>query len=116
MGVSVAGSLNQGRALLEGRPDDRLSSTLAIWRGGGRWGGLVTALSGGMTMPTLPPPMLLLLAPFAPLFSRRVWRHAPVLVAGTILAPGRRTVAAALRATGLEQDQRFERCHRVLSR
>ena len=67
-------------------------------------------------MPPLPPAMLPLLAPFAPLFARRVWRHAPVLVIGTILAPGRRTVAAALRATGLEGGKRFERYHRVLSR
>src|SRR5438046_559727 len=69
-----------------------------------------------MTMPTLPPPMLLLLAPFAPLFSRRVWPSALVLVAGAILAPGARTVAAALRVVGLAQDRRFERYHRVLSR
>jgi DDE superfamily endonuclease len=67
-------------------------------------------------MPTLPPPMLLLLAPFAPLFSRRVWRSAVVLVAGAILAPGARTVAAALRVMGLAQDRRFARYHRVLSR
>jgi hypothetical protein len=60
--------------------------------------------------------MLLLLAPFAPLFSRRVWPSALVLVAGAILAPGARTVAAALRVVGLAQDRRFERYHRVLSR
>jgi hypothetical protein len=46
-------------------------------------------------MPTLPPAMLLLVAPFAPLFAARVWRHAQVLLGGAILAPGRRTVAAA---------------------
>lgn len=67
-------------------------------------------------MPTPPPAMLSVLAPFAPLFSRRVWRHALVLVVGTILAPGRRTVAAALRAAGLARGKRFERYHRVLSR
>jgi DDE superfamily endonuclease len=60
--------------------------------------------------------MLLTLAPIAPLFSRRVWRHALVLVAGAILAPGRRTVTAVLRAMGLERAGRFERYHRVLSR
>ncbi len=67
-------------------------------------------------MPTLPLAMLRLLAPFAPHFSRRVWSHALVLVAGAILAPGRRTVAAALRAMGLDQQARFERYHRVLNR
>src|SRR5215212_5880657 len=67
-------------------------------------------------MPTLPPAMLLLLAPFAPLFRSRVWRHAQVLLGGAILAPGRRTVAAALRVMGLERERRFERYHRVLNR
>jgi len=60
--------------------------------------------------------MLRLLAPFAPHFSGRVWCHVLVLVAGAILAPGRRTVTAALRAMGLEQQPRFERYHRVLNR
>src|SRR6266540_1080555 len=69
-----------------------------------------------MRMPTLPPAILLMLAPFAPSFSRRVWCHARVLVAGTLLTPGKRTVAAALRAMGLAQARRFERYHRVLSR
>src|SRR5918999_1748344 len=69
-----------------------------------------------MTMPTLPPAMLPLVAPFAPCFARRVWPHALVLLVGAILAPGRRTVAAALRAMGLAQDRRFVRYHRVLSR
>jgi hypothetical protein len=66
-------------------------------------------------MPTLPPPMIAVLAPFAPLFSRRVWPHAQVLLAGAILAPAHRTVAAALRVTGLAQVGRFHRYHRVLS-
>ena len=67
-------------------------------------------------MPTLPPASLLLLASFAPVFSRRVWRHALMLVAGTLLAPGKRTVTAALRVMGLAQERRFERYHRVLNR
>src|SRR6478672_7740950 len=69
-----------------------------------------------MTMPALPPSMVPLLAPFAPLFSRRGWHHALVLLVGTLLAPGRRTVAAALRAAGLANGKRFERDHRVLNR
>jgi DDE superfamily endonuclease len=67
-------------------------------------------------MRTLPPIMLHMLAPFAPCFSRRVWRHALVLVVGTLLAPGRRTVTAALRVLGLAGERRFERYHRVLNR
>ena len=67
-------------------------------------------------MLTLPPAMLTLLAPFAPLFHRRVWPYALGLVVGTLLAPGKRTVTAALRVLGLDHTRRFERYHRVLNR
>jgi DDE superfamily endonuclease len=65
---------------------------------------------------TLPTVMIRVLTPFAPLFSERVWQHAQVLLVGAILAPGRRTVSSALRAMGLDQEKRFHRYHRVLSR
>ncbi len=64
---------------------------------------------------TLPATMIRVLAPVAPLFSKRVWQHAQVLVAGAILAPGARTVSSTLRAMGLEREKRFHRYHRVLS-
>ncbi len=67
-------------------------------------------------MRTLPATMLQLLASFAPLFSARVFEHVGVLLAGAILAPGKRTVASALRAMGLDQERNFCRYHRVLSR
>ena len=67
-------------------------------------------------MPTLPATMLPVLIAFAPLFSARVWGHAQVLLAGAILAPAQRTVAAALRVTGLASVRQFHRYHRVLSR
>src|SRR5829696_5418848 len=67
-------------------------------------------------MRTLPIQMIRVLVPFVPLFSKRVWQHAQVLLAGAILAPGGRTVSSALRAMGLDQEQRFHRYHRVLSR
>jgi len=67
-------------------------------------------------MRTLPTTLIRVLAPFAPLFSRRVFQHAQTLVAGAILAPGRRTVSSALLAIGLDQEKRFHRYHRVLSR
>ena len=38
-------------------------------------------------MPSLPPEMIVLLVPFAQLFSDRVWLHAQVLVVGAVLAP-----------------------------
>jgi hypothetical protein len=67
-------------------------------------------------MRTLPTEMIRVLAPFAPLFSKRVWRHVQVLLMGAVLAPGKRTVSSALRAMGLDQQKRFHRYHRVLSR
>jgi hypothetical protein len=39
--------------------------------------------------------------PFRCHFTAAVWRHVLVLVGGALLAPGRRTVAAALRVMGL---------------
>jgi hypothetical protein len=56
---------------------------------------------------TLPTTMIQALTPFAPLFSKRVWGHVQVLLAGTILAPGKRTVTSALRAVGLEEERQF---------
>ena len=67
-------------------------------------------------MRILPTAMIRLLAPFAPLFSRRVWQHAQVLLAGAILTAGGRTVSSALRAMALDQHKRFHRYQRVLSR
>ncbi len=67
-------------------------------------------------MLTLPDDMVALLASFAPLFSRRVWRYVPVLVVGALLAPGRRMVSTALRAVGLGHVRHFQNYHRVLSR
>src|SRR4051794_8330600 len=67
-------------------------------------------------MRTPPAEMIRVLAPFAPLFSKRVWQHAQTLLMGVVLAPGKRTVSSALRAMGLDQEKRFHRYHRVLSR
>src|SRR5262245_5638984 len=67
-------------------------------------------------MPSLPAEMIVLLAPFAQLFSERVWLHAQVLVLGAILAPGKRTVTSCLRVMGLAGEQRFTNYHRVLNR
>jgi DDE superfamily endonuclease len=67
-------------------------------------------------MPSLPVEMIVLLAPFAQLFSEPVWRHAQVLVVGAILAPGKRTVSSCLRVMGLAWDTHFTNSHRVLNR
>ena len=45
-----------------------------------------------------------LICGFAPVLSGRVWKCAQALLAGAILLPGKRTVAAALRITGLSSD------------
>src|SRR6188474_2373895 len=63
---------------------------------------------------TVPPQSLL--TPFAVAFTTPTFRHVLVLVSGTILASGRRTVAAALRAVGLSDERRFTTYHRVLNR
>ncbi len=54
--------------------------------------------------------------PFSEGFTRPTWQRVLVLIAGAILSPGRRTVAAALRVTGLDQDPCFTNYHRVLNR
>ena len=55
------------------------------------------------------------LRPFATCLTTAIWRHVLVLVAGTLLAPGRRTVTAALRVMALDQTASFAVYHRVLS-
>jgi len=53
--------------------------------------------------------------PFRCHFTAAVWRHGLVLVCGALLAPGRRTVAAALRVMGLSEAAGYAVYHRVLS-
>jgi len=67
-------------------------------------------------MLTLPFELTTLIVAFAPLFSKPVWRHVQVLIAGAILAPGKRTVTSALRVMGLSDDKHFQNYHRVLNR
>ena len=64
----------------------------------------------------LPDAFLSRLAVFADLFTRPTWSRALLLVAGAVLAPGRRTVAAVLRILGLDQDDDFPAYHGVLNR
>lgn len=53
---------------------------------------------------------------FAPVFTKKVFRHAQTLLMGSLLVVGRRTVCSALRAVGLEHEQQFHKYHRVLGR
>ena len=56
------------------------------------------------------------LAGFADLFTRPTWARALLLVVGAVLAPGKRTVTAALRMLGRDQENDFPAYHAVLSR
>ncbi len=67
-------------------------------------------------MLNLPPTIMTVLMPFAPLFHAKTWRKVPVLLMGTILTPGKRTVTAALRVMGLKDECKFSIFHQVLNR
>ena len=67
-------------------------------------------------MRDLPVAIITVLRHFELVFSERVWEWAKVLVIGAILAPGKRTVTAALRVMGLSQERQFQNFHRVLNR
>src|SRR5258708_2164636 len=64
----------------------------------------------------LPQRFLPRLAEFADLFTRPTWSNVLVLLAGVVLAPGRRTVTAALRILGRDRDPAFCTFHRILNR
>jgi len=53
---------------------------------------------------------------FRPLFSIPVWQSARVLAIGAILCIGKRTVTAALKVMGFENEKRYTNYHRVLNR
>ena len=64
----------------------------------------------------LPERFLSRLAGFTDVFTRPTWSNVLVLLAGVILAPGRRTVTTALRILGRECDSDFCTFHRILNR
>jgi len=67
-------------------------------------------------MPAPAPEIVALLAVFAPAFTARTFSRALLLLYGTLLAVGPRTVTAALRAVGRGDDPAFGTYHRVLNR
>ena len=77
---------------------------------------MVVRHAGGTMLTLLDPAVATLLQPFAVAFTRPTFAHACVLLTGSILAPHRRTVAAALRAGGQRDDPHFTTYHRVLNR
>jgi hypothetical protein len=66
-------------------------------------------------MLTLPQEMITVILPFVALFSERVWDYAQILLMGAFLAPGKRTVSAALTVMGLKDDPQYQNYHRVLN-
>ncbi len=67
-------------------------------------------------MPTPSAEIISVLSVFAVAFTAPTYTKALILLYGTILAPGIRTVAAALRMVGLADDKHFTNYHRVLNR
>jgi hypothetical protein len=65
---------------------------------------------------SLSEPMMSVLCEFESAFSQPTWRKVQVLILGTLLARGRRTVTAALRQMGLCDASNFSLYHHVLNR
>lgn len=63
-----------------------------------------------------PPVLVGWLAAFRGCFTAPIWSRVLVLVAGAVLAPGKRTVSQSLRVMGLADTPGFGRYHEVLSR
>lgn len=64
----------------------------------------------------LPDPIIEVLMTFRPLFTAPTWRKLMILLTGTLLAQGRRTVAAALRHSGNGMAGNWSSFHQVLNR
>ena len=66
-------------------------------------------------MSSFPDEFLGLIIAYSDLFSKPVFVHVRLLLAGAILAPGKRTITSVLRILGLSQQTKFHKYHRVLS-
>lgn len=64
----------------------------------------------------LPSSIMALVEPFRPVFHESTWNKVQVLLVGSILAPGKRTVSAVLRVVGLANEPGFAKYHQVLNR
>ena len=65
---------------------------------------------------SLPTSIIQVLQHFRPVFTRPTWDKVLVLIVGTLLARGRRTVTAALKQMGLHDEADFTLFHQVLNR
>ena len=67
-------------------------------------------------MPNFSSDLAPIILAFQSLMLNRTWQNALVLLVGTILAPGKRTVCSVLRIMGRSQESDFQNYHRVLNR
>jgi len=67
-------------------------------------------------MMTIPEEFSKQISAFAPMFTKKVFKHVKTLLMGSLLVVGRRTVCSALRVMGLEHEKQFHKYHRVLSK
>lgn len=67
-------------------------------------------------MPTLSPDIIDLLSIFTIAMTARTFTKMLVLLQGTILAPGPRTITAALRVMGLNDEPQFSKYHHLFNR
>ena len=65
---------------------------------------------------SLSQPIMSVVCEFESAFSQPTWSKVQVLILGTLLARGRRTVTAALRHRGLHEASQFGLYHHVLNR
>ena len=59
---------------------------------------------------SVPSSIIAVLAHFEPLFTAPTWKKVLILLLGTLLARGRRTVTAALRQMGQQMNGQFSLC------
>jgi hypothetical protein len=64
----------------------------------------------------IPPVLAMWLSVFRSCFTTPVWNRVLILVAGAVLAPGKRTATQALRVMGLDGEPQFRRYHEMLGR
>src|SRR5438270_8586755 len=64
----------------------------------------------------LPDPIIAIFIQFQPLFTAPTYRKMLLLVCGTLLSRGRRTVTSALKMLGLDQQPNWPKYHNVLNR
>ncbi len=62
-----------------------------------------------------PDEFIVVILQYSSMFSKPVFSHVKLLLAGAILAPGKRTISSVLRILGLSKERNFHKYHRVLS-